>query len=61
MKFVKDYMTTIEGISIFPMLSLLICLSFFLLLFWWVFGYTKKDVKEFSSMPLNDDEKNNTL
>lgn len=55
-------MATIDGVSVYPIISLLICFTFFVLLFWWVFTYKKKDINELSNMPLTDDDQtNNTL
>lgn len=61
MKFIKHHMTSIDGVAIFPIISLVICFTFFLLLFWWVFAYKNKDIKEMSDIPLNEDDNNNIL
>ena len=37
MKFVKHHMESIDGVSIYPIISLIICVTFFALLFWCVF------------------------
>lgn len=61
LKFVKHHMATIDGVSIFPIISLIICFTFFVLLFWWVFAYKNKDIKEISNIPLTEEENNNIL
>ncbi|EGD34135.1 MULTISPECIES: cbb3-type cytochrome oxidase subunit 3 [unclassified Capnocytophaga] len=61
MKFIKHHMETISGVSIYPIISLIICFTFFVLLFWWVLSYKKKDLNEISNLPLNDDEQNNNF
>lgn len=61
LKFVKHHMATIDGVSIFPIISLIICFTFFVLLFWWVFTYKNKDIKEISNIPLTEEENNNIL
>lgn len=61
MKFIKHHMANIDGVYIFPIISLIICLTFFVLLFVWVFTYKKKDLNEISNLPLNDDDNNNIL
>ncbi|MDO5608397.1 MAG: CcoQ/FixQ family Cbb3-type cytochrome c oxidase assembly chaperone [Capnocytophaga sp.] len=62
LKFVKDHMATIDGIEIYPIISLLIFFFFFVALFWWVFGYKKEHIKELNEIPFdNDNENNNTL
>ena len=61
MKFIKHYMASIEGVSLYPIISLIICFTFFIALFWWVFSYKKKDLNEISNLPLNDDDQNNNI
>lgn len=56
MKFVKNYMESIEGIATYPMISLLIFFVFFVLLFWWVFTAKKEYIKEVSELPLDTDQ-----
>lgn len=52
LKFVKGHMESIEGIEIYPMISLLIFFIFFAALFWWVFTAKKEHIKEVSNIPL---------
>lgn len=60
-KFVKGHMETMAGVSIYPIISLLIFFTFFVLLFWWVFTYKKKDINEISNIPFNEDDNNNLI
>jgi cbb3-type cytochrome oxidase subunit 3 len=48
-------METIEGVEIFPILSLVIFFAFFVGLGIWVFSYKKEKITEMSQIPLNDD------
>ena len=52
MKFAKHYLQSIEGVEIYPIISLLIFFTFFVVLFWWVFTTSKKQSKAMSEMPL---------
>ena len=52
LKFIKGHMESIEGIEIYPMISLLIFFIFFSVLFWWVFTAKKDHIKEVSNIPL---------
>lgn len=52
LKFIKGHMESIEGIEIYPMISLLIFFIFFAALFWWVFTAKKEHIKEVSQIPL---------
>ena len=56
LKFIKGHMESIEGIEIYPMISLLIFFVFFALLFWWVFTAKKEHIKEVSNIPLETTE-----
>lgn len=60
LKFVKNYMETIAGVEIFPIISLLIFFIFFVVLFLWVFTAKKDYIKEVSNMPL-DNQKDQIL
>ena len=61
MKFIKPHMASIEGVSLYPIISLIICFTFFIVLFWWVLSYKKKDLNEISNLPFNDDDQNNNI
>lgn len=56
-KFVKGHLESITGIEIYPLISLLIFFTFFVVLFWWVFTAKKQYIKEVSELPLNDNLK----
>lgn len=49
-------METIAGVSIYPILSLLIFFIFFVVLGIWVFSYKKEKIEELSHIPLNDNQ-----
>lgn len=52
LKFVKGHMESIEGIEIYPIISLIIFFTFFALLFLWVFTAKKNYINEVSQIPL---------
>ena len=54
LKYIKGHMETISGIEIYPILSLLIFFSFFVILFWWVFTAKKDYIKTVSNLPLDN-------
>ncbi len=54
LKFVKHHMSSISGIEIYPVISLLIFFTFFVGLGFWVFTYKKEKINELSNIPLND-------
>lgn len=59
LKFVKGYLESIEGVAIYPMISLLIFVIFFIVLGWWVFTASKAYIKEVSELPLDNDNQQN--
>jgi cytochrome c oxidase cbb3-type subunit 4 len=54
LKFVKGYMDSIDGIEIYPIISLLIFFTFFVVLFLWVFTAKKEYIKTVSNLPLEN-------
>ncbi len=56
LKFVKGHLESIEGVEIYPIISLLIFFIFFTALFWWVITAKKDYIHKVSNLPL--DEKN---
>jgi cytochrome c oxidase cbb3-type subunit 4 len=61
LKFIKHHMATIDGIEIYPIVSLLIFFLFFAGLYWWVITAKKSYIKEVSELPLEEDEPNNSI
>jgi hypothetical protein len=61
LRFIKQNLETISGVGIFPMISLLIFVTFFVIVLIRVRKMSKSSVSEISSYPLNDDinEENN--
>ncbi|MGA9637703.1 CcoQ/FixQ family Cbb3-type cytochrome c oxidase assembly chaperone [Flavobacterium sp.] len=51
---IKHNMETIAGVSIYPILSLLIFFFFFVGLAIWVVSYKKEKIEELSQIPLDD-------
>ncbi len=54
LKFIKGHMESIEGIEIYPIISLLIFFIFFLVLFLWVFTAKKNYIETVSQIPLDN-------
>lgn len=47
-------MDSISGIEIYPIISLIIFFSFFVVLFWWVITAKKDYIKTVSNLPLDN-------
>ena len=54
LKYIKGHMESMEGIEIYPLISLLIFFSFFVILFWWVLTAKKEYIKNISQIPLDN-------
>lgn len=52
-KFIKKYAETMEGIEIYPIISLLIFFVFFAGVLWYVKRLSKKEVSEMENIPLD--------
>lgn len=57
MKFAKQYLETIDGVEIYPIISMIIFFAFFVGLFWWVFTTSKQQSKAMSELPLENEPK----
>jgi cbb3-type cytochrome oxidase subunit 3 len=61
-KFIKQYAEQIDGVNIYPMISLVIFFLFFVVLLYYVKKMDKSKVNEISRIPLDDKEQlNDTL
>lgn len=56
MRYVKHHLAQLEGVEVWPMISLLLFFAFFILLGWWVVRMRKSHVDEMAQMPLKPDE-----
>lgn len=59
-KFIKKYAETMEDISIYPLISLMIFFIFFIALLFYVKKMDKKSVKMLSNIPLDINEEQHT-
>ncbi|AXT51080.1 hypothetical protein SAMN04487910_1646 [Aquimarina amphilecti] len=60
-KFIKGHMESIEGVEIYPIISLLIFFIFFTALFWWVISAKKEHIKEVSEIPFESENENELI
>ena len=54
LRFIKDNMATIDGIEIYPIISLLIFFSVFSAAIYWTIRVDKKKIEKLEQMPLED-------
>jgi|APSaa5957512493_1039668.scaffolds.fasta_scaffold07649_2 cytochrome c oxidase cbb3-type subunit IV len=55
LKYIKGNLENIDGVEMYPIISLLIFFVFFATLFWWVFTAKKTHFTEVSNIPFDDD------
>jgi len=60
LKFIKHHMETIDGISIYPVLSFLIFFTFFLLMLIYVIRADKTKMASSANIPLDNEPLNTT-
>jgi hypothetical protein len=58
MKFI-NYLESMAGIGIYPLISLMLFFLFFVSLFVWVFFLDKKFVNKMGNLPLEENSENN--
>ncbi len=61
LRFIKGNLENIDGVQIYPLISLIIFVVFFVALFWWVFTAKKSHIEEVSRIPLDNDLNNPSL
>lgn len=60
LRFIKGNLENIDGVAIYPLISLLVFFVFFVVLFWWVLTAKKDHIEEVSNIPLDlDNDTNN--
>ena len=55
----KEMLNSIEGISIYPIISLIVFVLFFVIILFWMFKVDKTYIKKMENLPFEKDEKNN--
>jgi len=58
---ISNYLSSIEGISIFPVISLLIFLTAFIFMIVWIFRVDTSYVKQMENLPLDSEDENRKL
>lgn len=52
----NNYLQSIEGVGIYPIISLLVFFIFFVVMIVWLMRVDKSYIKKMSSMPLDNEE-----
>jgi cbb3-type cytochrome oxidase subunit 3 len=56
LKYIKEYAATIDGISIYPVISLLIFFLFFIALLYYVKKMDRRQIEELRHIPLDTED-----
>lgn len=56
----KEVLQSIEGIGIYPIISMIVFILFFVAVIIWYFKADKKYLKKMKNLPLDEDEKSNS-
>lgn len=56
LRYIKGNLENINGVEIYPIISLLIFFIFFAALFYWVFTAKKEHIKEVSNIPFENNQ-----
>jgi len=57
----RDVIETIQGVEIFPLISLVIFVGFFIGMIYYLVRLKRSDIDRWSAMPLEEDEPHNQL
>ena len=58
---IRNYLQSIEGIEIYPLISLVVFVIFFIVIFVWILKIDKNYIKEMKELPLDQDDRNLNL
>lgn len=61
LKYIKHNLDTIDGVAIYPIISLLLFFTVFIVMLFIVFKMKKKNIEEVSQLPLDLDTNNTNL
>jgi len=56
---IKEYLQSIDGVTVYPIISLLVFVLFFIAIIIWLFKVDKNYIKEMENLPLEKEEENN--
>lgn len=56
---IKDYLQTIDAVSIYPIISMIVFILFFAAVLIWIFKLDKKYINRMENLPLEKDGENN--
>ena len=58
---IRNYLQTIEGVEIYPLISLIIFVIFFVVMLVWMLKVDKNYIKEMEQLPLDSNNNRNLI
>lgn len=55
----KELLQSIDGVSVYPIISLIVFVLFFVVILVWMLKVDKKYIKKMENLPFEQEEKNN--
>jgi Ca2+/Na+ antiporter len=55
----KELLQSIDGVSVYPIISLVVFVLFFIVILVWMLKVDKKYIKKMENLPFEQEEKNN--
>ncbi len=56
---IKEYLQSIDGVSIYPIISLIVFILFFAIIIVWLFKVDNNYLKKMEKLPFEEEEENN--
>jgi len=56
---IKELLQSVEGVSVYPIISLLVFVLFFVIILVWMLKVDKNYIKKMENLPLEKEEENN--
>ena len=56
---IKEFLQSVEGVSIYPIISLIVFVLFFVIILVWMLKVDKNYIKKMENLPFEKEEENN--
>jgi Ca2+/Na+ antiporter len=56
---IKELLQSVEGVSVYPIISLIVFVLFFVIILVWMFKVDKNYIKKMENLPFEKEEENN--
>ena len=56
---IKEFLESVEGVSVYPIISLIVFVMFFVIILVWMLKVDKNYIKKMENLPFEKEEENN--